>query len=662
MQKTPSSGQSRRYQAGSRVVLAQLTTSRPIFKPRNVVLTIAILWSSFLQLSLSNVQPKKPILIDSIFSQPDKLQLRFRPMGHYAASTFTSHVRIPFDYSALLKLQAQMIERMDRCIPDLDRFHFKIEERDIKVLNSTFELYKSDLNQVFKLFRDLLASLPHVPERERRQWDVASFAIATSSLALSTYNTVQISKLESAIETQKQKTDLMADILQIHEQHLHQLDRMIEDIGNEIAKLKIQTGYYFSIDRAIAQVISDNNKLRAVVAIFERVINSAFDQKLAPGALSVDVLDTIVHHIKDTAAKNKFHNFVHQPSDLYKLETSFIHRPEESTVILILHVPFVEAENLLPLYEFISLPIYFNFSSNVSVVPDVGKQDLIAIGNTEAFQTLSSSDLANCKRLGKTFFCEGRSILQTNIIEDCLGSLYLGSSTLIKNNCKFKIATTREKIYSLGNNTWVVYSIGTIATNQVCPKTNTLSPLTIKSGQQIKIAPGCNIPTMDHLISADDSEETAILNSWLDWTMSLPELFNHEDTVQLTAMIKDIRKHITGDFDASHLLKLLDNVQKPFSADHWRFSSPAVMLGTALLLAVIAAVIWKKCCAQTSRTAPTIGSQEPQQMVQKQEQPLPQVQIIQQQQPMVPQPPPAYHVQNPVFQMPKPANPTIIYS
>ena len=59
--------------------------------------------------------------------------------------------------------------------------------------------------QVFKLFKDLLASLPHVPERQRRQWDVASFVTATASLALSTYNTVQISKLESAIETQKQK-------------------------------------------------------------------------------------------------------------------------------------------------------------------------------------------------------------------------------------------------------------------------------------------------------------------------------------------------------------------------------------------------------------------------------------------------------------------------
>jgi hypothetical protein len=465
--------------------------------------------------------------------------------------------------------------------------------------------------------------------------------------------------LEIAIEKQQQKTDLLTDIVHIHEQHLHQLDKMIEDIGNEIQKLKVKAGFYFSVDRAIAQVISDSNKLRAVVAIFERVINSAFDQKLAPGALSVDVLDKIVNHIKDTAAQSKFHNFIHQPSDLYKLETSFIHRPEEHTVILILHVPYVETENLLPLYEFISLPIYFNFSSNVSVIPDIGKQDLIAIGNTEAFQTLSSSDLANCKRLGKTFFCEGRQVLQTNIINGCLGSLYLGSSTLIKNNCKFRIASTREKIYTLGNNTFLIYSIGTIATNQVCPEANTLSPVTIKSGHSIMVQAGCNIPTMDHVISADDSEETQILNSWLDWTMSLPELFNHENAVQLTAMIKDIRKHINGDFDASQLLKQPDNVQKPFSADHWRFSSPAVMLGLALLLAVIAAVIWKKCCAQTPSTAPTpvIVAQLPAAP--------PQINIQQAPQPQMPLPqtnPPAYTQQNPTFKFSKPTAPVLIYT
>jgi hypothetical protein len=130
-------------------------------------------------------------------------------MGHYAASTFISHLRIPFDYSALLQLQDRMVERMDRCIPDLDRFNFNLNQRDRATLNSTFEIYKSDLKQAFKLFNDLLASLPHVQERQRRQWDVASFVAATSALTLSTYNTVQISKLETAIEKQQQKTDLL---------------------------------------------------------------------------------------------------------------------------------------------------------------------------------------------------------------------------------------------------------------------------------------------------------------------------------------------------------------------------------------------------------------------------------------------------------------------
>jgi len=160
-------------------------------------------------------------------------------MGNYAASTFISHARIPFDYSALLQLQTKMFERMDPCIPDLDHFNFKLDQYNRAMLKSMFELYKSDIRQVFKLFQDLLASLPHVPERQRQQWDTTSFVAATASLTLSTYNTMQISKLETAIEAQKQKTDLLADIVKLHEQHLHQLDRMINDTGRDIQALKV---------------------------------------------------------------------------------------------------------------------------------------------------------------------------------------------------------------------------------------------------------------------------------------------------------------------------------------------------------------------------------------------------------------------------------------
>jgi hypothetical protein len=172
------------------------------------------------------------------------------------------------------------------------------------------------------------------------------------------------------------------------------LQGLIYGISKELQVVKLQQTFQLRVDRIVAQISSNDSKLRAVIATFERIIITAFNKKLALGALSTDVLNQIIHHINDIANKNNYNKFVHEPANLYNLEVSFIHQPEEHTIILILHVPFVEADHLLMLYEFVSLPIFFNFSSNISVVPEVGQADLLAIGDTNSFQTLSSSDLA----------------------------------------------------------------------------------------------------------------------------------------------------------------------------------------------------------------------------------------------------------------------------
>jgi len=556
-----------------------------------------------LQMQHSGAETKQPILIDTAFTQPDKLQLRFRPMGRYAASTFTSHIRIPFNYSSLINLESKMDQRLDQFLIALDKYHINIEDSTLRTIHSTFQIYRQNTKEIFKLFNDLLASLPHVHARQRRQWDVASFVAATAALSLATYNTIQISKLETAIEVQQAKTDLLTDITKLHEEHLHQLQGQMSDIGNEIQVVKLVQTWQIRVERIIAQISSDDAKLRAVIATFERIIITAFNKKLAPGALSVDVLNQIISHINDIAGRNNYHKFVHEPADLYNLDVSFIHRPEEQTIILILHVPFVEADHLLTLYEFVSLPIHFNFSANISVVPEVGRADLIAIGDTNSFQTLSSSDLAACKRLGPTFFCEGRTVLKTNIVHDCMGSLFLATSTLIKANCKFRISDTREKIFSLGNNTWLVYSIGTIATNQVCPKSKSNTPITIRSGQAITVQSGCHIATMDHLITADETDDVEVHSTWLDWTMTLSQLFDHEDAEQITKVATEIRDTYTGKFDASELIKRLDNIQVPFQSKHWIFSSPLIMIFTLALGVLLTYCIWKKFCTKSSTTA-----------------------------------------------------------
>jgi hypothetical protein len=197
--------------------------------------------------------------------------------------------------------------------------------------------------------------------------------------------------------------------------------------------------------------------------------------------------------------------------------------------------------------------------SNISVIPDIGATKLITIGHSKALEMLFSSDLASCKHFGTTFFCQGRTILKTNFVKDSLGSLYLATTTLINDNCKFRIPDTREKIFNLGNNTWLVYSVGMIATKDVCPKARHFSPLTIKSGQTVTVNAGCHISTMDHIITADETEDVKIHSSWLDWTVTLSQLFDHHDSEQITALIHKLREKITGVFDTCQLLQKIED-------------------------------------------------------------------------------------------------------
>ncbi len=57
---------------------------------------------------------------------------------------------------------------------------------------------------------------------------------------------------------------------------------------------------------------------------------------------------------------------------------------------------------------------------------------------------------------------------------------------------------------------------GSATTNQVCPAANDVTAMQIQSGDTIKIKPGCYIRTMDHVISADESETIDIAIKTMD--------------------------------------------------------------------------------------------------------------------------------------------------
>jgi hypothetical protein len=266
----------------------------------------------------------------------------------------------------------------------------------------------------------------------------------------------------------------------------------------------------------------------------------------------------------------------------------------------------VANSNLLNLYEFLPLPIHFDFAANISLTPDVGQTNLLAIGHSQSFQAISITDLHACLHLGDTFFCKGRKVMETNLKSSCLGALYMANSHSIQTHCQFKIAEAREKIFELSKNTWAVYPIGKISTNQVCPTAKDITAMQIQSGDTIKIKPGCYVHTMDHVISADESEMIEIAIKTMDWAREITDLFHYENKDAIHQAVQGLHNRYNGEFDATILLNQLDQLdqrgQDGKRDSHWTFTSPAAMIGAAICLLGVGYLLWRCCCRTSNLT------------------------------------------------------------
>jgi hypothetical protein len=65
-----------------------------------------------------------------------------------------------------MDLQLKMNAHLDNFFDKLRDWNFKIFNETEATFKSIFKLYKQNTNEIFKLFHDLLASVPHVHERQ----------------------------------------------------------------------------------------------------------------------------------------------------------------------------------------------------------------------------------------------------------------------------------------------------------------------------------------------------------------------------------------------------------------------------------------------------------------------------------------------------------------
>ncbi len=190
---------------------------------------------------------------------------------------------------------------------------------------------------------------------------------------------------------------------------MHHLEEKLDQTNKLFSDL-LESNNWFS--SKVTDAIE--KKFQLVVHHHENVVKSAQHHRLVPGPLPHNILDGIINHVVQVAKKKNLVPFVKFASDLSQIEVSHLYTPAMNKFTLILHIEMVSNANLLNLYEFLSVPIHFNFATNISVNLDIGTTNLLAIGHSQSFQTISSSDLLACLYLRDTFFCKGRKVMETS--------------------------------------------------------------------------------------------------------------------------------------------------------------------------------------------------------------------------------------------------------
>jgi hypothetical protein len=290
---------------------------------------------------------------------------------------------------------------------------------------------------------DLVTALPENPvSPSRHQKRFIDIILGLAGLAFSTYNGVQIQRLDARMANDAQGTTLLKDITHLHENHLKLLDDKVKLHNELFLMMKYDhPSLHHSIYKAAN--LAAEQQVDAVRA----AISGALQHRLAPGVYNEEALESVLAYTKQVCSEHKFHNLIHHTSDLYQLETSFLYNPENMTFSTILHIPLVQLENLLDMYQYIPLPLNTHFSSEHSLVPSIDHRNIIAVGNGNIYKELAPVDLVSCMKMGAYHFCHGSTILQTDTSSSCLSSIYMADMEVAKETASLPLHP-REKLYT----------------------------------------------------------------------------------------------------------------------------------------------------------------------------------------------------------------------
>jgi hypothetical protein len=298
-------------------------------------------------------------------------------------------------------------------------------------------------------------------------------------------------------------------IQQVTLARLDDLETVLREVVLEMERSENTWVNYFALDHARVQLYFHMQKLT-------RALQAAHLRRL-----SVDLLDgKQLRHIFDTTARKaqalQYQLMIHHPSDLFQIETSYMHDGRD--VKLLLHVPMVPAESVLRLFQLLPFPLPFTDSH--FLMPDPANQILALSSGVDRLSVeMSVANLLSCHRINSAYLCERHGVLRRQLNTTCLGSLYIQDFNGAMTLCEMRIVEHTETVLQMQDNWYLVYSPIAFTGYVICLN-NSNSEVFIKTGpNRIFVSPSCRMRLKHHVLISDFSLRLDSVIKHYEWDL-----------------------------------------------------------------------------------------------------------------------------------------------
>ena len=201
-------------------------------------------------------------------------------------------------------------------------------------------------------------------------------------------------------------------------------------------------------------------------------------------------------------------------------------------------IPWGTLLHLLRLHPF-PIPLRSNFS----LMPEVSV-DVIGISKSGYSTEIRYSDLVDCHKIGRTYYCEKQNILTTEGTPSCLRALHDKDFDGALQLCELKVRPSAEAAIGLNHSQYLVYSPTSISAQWSCAVFSLDATIDIPKGiSTVSVPASCMVQLRNHQIHSDSSVtigDNHFSYVW-DWESTVLRLDTHAN--HLAQLAHDLAHH-----------------------------------------------------------------------------------------------------------------------